>query len=320
MFSELPNFFDRNFIIAFFFPSVIFVIVGLELLISFDVEPNIIKTISDDIFKGATAIGVISFAISISLLSLKFSVLRFFEGYGKFNPLRLLRNFHYKKFDLINKTKQELKSEKLTAESKSDSEKVDEIQNQRNALYKHAAEHYPKKRNRVLPTLFGNTIRAFEEYSEEMYGLDAIISWVRLLAVIPKDFREMINSAKSQVDLWLNLQLLSIILLIAYLVLVFINWEFKILWFPLSLIGFAYFASRKSISSAVMWGDFVKSSYDLFLPNLREQIKLPETQNVEEERQIWNKFARQVIYHSQKNVSRRVQGKKMLDTKNEGSS
>ncbi len=310
MFNELPGFFDRNFIIAFFLPALLFVLVGLGLMTGFDIESSLTKTITDDLYKGATIIGVISWVIGVLLLSVNFKILRLFEGYGSYNPLKLLKPVQKRKFFQIEEKKLQLRDALAKAQSLGDEEEVAKINAQRIDLHQRAADRYPPNRSRVLPTAFGNAVRAFEDYPEQMYGLDAIVSWVRLLAVIPKDFREMISSARSQVDMWMNFRLLSYILLIGYAAMVFFTQELRMAWFPIAVLIFAYLASVRSTGAAVLWGDFVKASYDLYLPDLREQIRLPETETVEDEIQLWNKFARQVLYHDKDNVLQRVAGKK----------
>ena len=75
---------------------------------------------------------------------------------------------------------------------------------------------FPDEEAWLLPTSFGNTIRAFEVYPRVMYGLDAIPGWLRILAVIPKDYRESVDNAKAQVDFWLNLWFLSILMIFEY--------------------------------------------------------------------------------------------------------
>ena len=315
MFNQLSGFFDRNFIVAYLFPALIFVLAGFALLNNFNLDPKLKEIISDDLYKGATIVGVVSLIIAVFLQSLNFKFIRLFEGYGKFNPLRLLQRIYDYKFFKIEEKKIRLKNDQDKAKSLGNSNLAGEIQKQRNQLHRYSAEHYPPKYSRVLPTAFGNAIRAFEDYSEEMYGVDAIVSWVRLLAVIPKDFRDMTSSARAQVDLWVNFRLLSYILIIVYGVMVSCTGQLRIAGFPVAVLVFAYFASVRSVGAAVLWGDFVKSSYDLYLPDLRDQIRLRETDTVEEEIQLWNKFSRQVIYHSKKNVLQRVSGKK--DSKND---
>lgn len=310
MFNELPGFFDRNFIVGFFLPSLVFVLVGFGLMVGFGVEPKLTQIIGDDLYKGATIIGVISLIISVFLLALNFNIFRFFEGYGKYNPLKLLSIVQEKKFLRMKEKLQQLEEAQDQAESVRDDETTAKLDAQRIYLYQYAADRYPTESSRILPTAFGNAVRAFEDYSETMYGLDVIVSWVRLLAVIPADFREMMNSARAQLDMWLNFRLLSYVLIIVYLITAFSAGQFRMIWFPPVILGFAFFASVRATEAAFLYGDFVKSSYDLYIPDLRDQLRLRETDSIEAERKLWSEFSQQIIYHDEKYVIQRVTGDK----------
>ena len=62
----------------------------------------------------------------------------------------------------------------------------------------------------LLPTSFGNIIRVIEIYPRVMYGFESIEGWARLLAVIPTDYRNLINAAKSDIDFWINIFFLAL--------------------------------------------------------------------------------------------------------------
>jgi hypothetical protein len=45
---------------------------------------------------------------------------------------------------------------------------------------------FPSEQRLILPTRFGNAIRAFEDYSRQVYGADGIPLWIHLkLILIP---------------------------------------------------------------------------------------------------------------------------------------
>lgn len=67
----------------------------------------------------------------------------------------------------------------------------------RNRLKLEIVESFPDQERWLLPTSFGNTIRAFEVYPRVMYGIDSIIGWNRLLGVIPKEYGDLYNDAKT---------------------------------------------------------------------------------------------------------------------------
>lgn len=75
----------------------------------------------------------------------------------------------------------------------------------RNNIIRELAEEFPDQESLLLPTPFGNVLRSFETFPRIIYGLDAIPAWVRLLGVMPKDYIELIECAKAQLDFWVNL-------------------------------------------------------------------------------------------------------------------
>jgi hypothetical protein len=70
---------------------------------------------------------------------------------------------------------------------------------------------YPNDPEYILPTRFGNLIRAFETYSLNVYGVDAIPAWHRLSAVIPNDFAGKVDDARAEVNFWINVWVLAIL-------------------------------------------------------------------------------------------------------------
>ncbi len=197
MFGELPKLFDRNFAIGYFLPIIAFVAASLGLISGFDLYSTLLPLFQTKLIIGTTIILLLSWLGGIVLLTLNRNILRLMEGYGWYNPYRLfawIEKSHYRRLHrTISKLEMEYEdlSPKLKKKLNNSKEK--------------AAIRFPDHERFLLPTAFGNTIRAFEVYSRVMYGLDAIPGWDRLLAVIPKDYRELVDTAKAQTDFWVNL-------------------------------------------------------------------------------------------------------------------
>ena len=49
-------------------------------------------------------------------------------------------------------------------------------------------------------------------------------------------------------------------------------------------------------ASVFEWGDYAKSSFDIFVPKLREALGFPKANNRNSERQQWVKFSQAIIY------------------------
>jgi hypothetical protein len=124
------------------------------------------------------------------------------------------------------------------------------------------------------------------------------------LAVIPEEYRELIETAKAQTDFWLNLWLLSILAVIEYVAVLIYSRSIAMLWFPLLFALLVFITSSRATTAAIAWGDYVKASFDLFLPTLRKKLQLPTPANIDEERELWTNFSQMVLYHDRDLVVR----------------
>lgn len=145
-------------------------------------------------------------------------------------------------------------------------------------------------------TAFGNTIRAFEVYSRVMYGLESIQGWARLLAVIPKDYRELVDETAMQMNFWVNLWAVSILLIAEYAGVAVYTGELRISFVSLGALAVAWIASRMARNAASEWGEWVKASCDVFLPELRARLGFLTPETREQERELWTGFSQAIIY------------------------
>lgn len=295
MFGELPKLFDRNFAVGFFLPVAIFITISGVILGQYGFAPNMVNYLLTDLLVGTTVIGLLSWVGGIVLLAVNRDLYRAMEGYGKFNPVKLLGWFEKRRY---KKTIDEL--EKLDDEYRECYEKKVEFpkksRTRRNQIMRQLAEEFPDQPEYLLPTPFGNALRSFEIYPRVMYGFEAIDGWGRLLAVIPKEYIEIIDAARAQVDFWINMGLVLVLLQIEYISLSFIfgnqpNWWIVILFFVLGII-----APLRATSSAREWGDFVKSAFDIYRFNLLESLGIEAPKSRDEERKIWTKYSQAIIY------------------------
>ena len=159
-----------------------------------------------------------------------------------------------------------------------------------------AAVRFPDDERWLLPTSFGNTVRAFEVYSRIMYGMDAIVGWNRLLAVVPVDYRSLIDDAKTYVDFWANVWFFGIVVFMEYVALAWHTHQRPLLWIPFIALLASTVAFFRAQTSAIEWGDFVKSAFDTYLVDLRKKLAFPLPKNRDEEKDMWLAFSRSVLY------------------------
>lgn len=294
MFGELPKLFDRNFVVGFILPSGILITISSIILqnkISFDAW-NILEK---DFIAGGVIFTAITFFIGVLLLAINSDLYRFFEGYGKYNPLRIFGWIEKSRYRNIKRKIKILDEEYILSRKKRNVFSI-EKKYKRAELMKKLVEEFPDKEELLLPTAFGNTLRAFEIYPRVMYGIEGIDGWNRLLAVIPKDYLENIDGAKAQVDFWINLRLIS---------LVFITEEIFVSIYSTSQISYLtificllsiLISSWRGLSSAKEWGDYVKSAFDMFNFDMLEKLVLVPPLTRAKQRELWTQFSQSTIY------------------------
>jgi hypothetical protein len=303
LFGELPKIFDRDFVIAFFLPAVVFALASIGLCAGFGLFLPLSSFLRTDVLQEATALGIAAWLLGVLLLVLNYNIYRFLEGYGKYNPIRCLQKRERRRYNRLQRAIIKLRVEIRDRVASGDEETVlRKLRGSRDELLRKRAEEFPSDPEDLLPTAFGNAIRAFEYYPLDMYGVDSILVWVRMLAVIPKDYREMLDASKAQADFWVNLWLLAGLFVVEYLLIAVYSVQLRILWVPLVSVAFAWRASSYARSGVIQWGDYVKACFDLFLPELHKKLRLPATTNIKDEREVWTKFSQVVIYHQKDKV------------------
>jgi hypothetical protein len=295
MFGELPKLFDRNFAMAFFLPVVLFIGLIAEIASRFDKGDSLITTLQADLIVGATLLGAFSWLGGIFLLVTNRGFYRFLEGYGKWNPLKVFGRFEKRYYSRLVEELSEL-DEQYRACIEADEIFPAESHARRSKLMEELAERFPDKESLLLPTPFGNTLRSFEIYPRVMYGIESIYGWTRLLAIIPKEYRELMDNAKTQVDFWMNVGFLSILLLLEYAGLAIYTKSLEAWWIPILILVVAVFSPGFARNSAVEWGDYVKSAFDVFAPKLRETLGMPQPADREHEKEQWTHFSQAINY------------------------
>ena len=219
MFSKLPDLFGRNFATSYFIPIVIFLLASLIILkdlTSFPVSIKLNTTDQIEILLGTTIISLFAWIGGFLLTSINRNIIRLMEGYGKYNPAKLLMNLEKRYYQEQKQIISDLDDQYILSEEKNQKPSEDLVK-KRNKLLREFVERFPDEERWLLPTSFGNTVRAFEVYPRIMYGVDSIAIWEHLLAVIPEDYRKLIDDSKAQVDFWANVWILSILFIFEYI-------------------------------------------------------------------------------------------------------
>jgi hypothetical protein len=295
MFSELPKLLGRDFAVGFFLPVVLFLFVSDALFGAFGRSAEILVFTQQSPLVDAALVVLVAWIGAILLLSVNYETYRFLEGYGRYNPLGLLAGRERARYGKLQAAIQRNRAtRKQLREQGQPIPKA--VTDEQTRLYREAADRYPDSESFVLPTSFGNTIRAFEIYSRVMYGLDGIPGWTRLTAVIPADYLAQVDGAKAIVDFWVNVILLAGLFLLEYAALAVTGRALMAPWMPVLAVVVIFLAYQRAQRSAEGWGEVVKASFDVYLPKLLAAMQFRPPDDNAGERELWQKFSQAVLY------------------------
>jgi hypothetical protein len=155
----------------------------------------------------------------------------------------------------------------------------------------------PAELGDVLPTRLGNTLRAAESYpgDGERWGLDAVFWWPRLYLIIPDSAREQVDEARASMDQMVFLSALSVVFAAVAI-------SFGIAGLPLAVwascaagaLVLAWLAYRAAVASAAVFGDLVRSCFDLFRSDLLTHLGWPLSEKLSDERALWGALGQQL--------------------------
>jgi hypothetical protein len=316
MLSSLPKLADKAFILGFFLPTLLFVLVIAALFYDQPWTKQLFEAASQkDGWDKFAYFVLVVWVFSILLMMINLIELQILEGYRW--PVSKISRFkraeverfrpRHERFTALNNDWARL-GDAFPADSKAEWEK----------LRKDLIKEFPVNPNDHLPTRLGNAIRAFETYSREVYGADSIPLWLHLGSVLPKEFQSALDDARAQVNCAINITVLAAIVVMVALarpvlnigcsnfvnatelcqgVVVMSGWASAgFLLASLAAIVISRLAYIFSIELAYAWGDLVKAAFDCYLPALADKLgyKLPET--AEQRTAFWQAVSEQAIY------------------------
>jgi hypothetical protein len=255
----------------------------------------------------AAVAGVIAVILAMS----NRQIIRFLEGYGRLNPLRLFGSIERRRFKRLHARIKELEGQRGELKSRlpRNHGQLGDLERRLGELHRVAAERFPTNEEFVLPTALGNTIRAFEAYPWVIYGFDPIYGWNRLLACLPRDFREMIDAARSQLDFWVNIFVMGAVSA-ALCVCIGLFPDalrhaglsapsyVKLFWFAFISLLITLVALRSARLAALEWGDLFKASFDLYHPALAATLGYRLPADRRKQRRFWRGLNRVFIYRN----------------------
>jgi hypothetical protein len=148
-----------------------------------------------------------------------------------------------------------------------------------------------------MPTRLGNALRAAESYpgDEQRWGIDAAFWWPRLYLILPDSARDQVDNARASLDQLVVLTMLSAAFGAASLALSCAGLNLAVglgcAAGPLLLSRCSYLAA---VTAAGVFGELVRSSYDLFRGDLLGKLGWPMPPTLAAERKLWTALGQQL--------------------------
>lgn len=321
----------ENFLVAALTPSMAFVLSTYVAFAPLFRGSEKIKILYSPTFiEGSLIFLLLSTILGFTIYTIEIYVYRAFEGYvfilgGK----NRLRNFFLKrhllrfrkataKKELIKKqlARTEKNIERLMSDfkpGKTNNKRFKRLLSQQISLktmkYDLTADldhNYPTSESYIMPTRFGNRLRAAELYSER-YGIDAVALWGKMSACMPNGMMEKVNEANNQCQFLLNGTILGVIFSIMCLLAASIKgiewWlhtannteggESAIFYVTLAIVSLliARFFYEASLFNVEKLGEMIRTTYDLHRFNLLEAMHLKLPLSLAEEKKKWREIS-----------------------------
>jgi hypothetical protein len=288
--QELRGYFGRSFLLAVFFPVLIFVSASLALF--FEITHSLQATLSAwDNLPLQTQILlllgglVIVTALAYLIFNFQYSITRLFEGYWPRIPvLRALRNA---RSDLHKRRWDHLQAQVDIATTLDKITLANEIAAEQLAFYPP-----PNHLDKMMPTRVGNILRAAEIHAYDRYRIDSVIIWPRLRPLLRPEAVTILE------DKWIALNFMLLISLLAAL--------FALIWCPvlalltdhwrlflLCALGWpiAWVSYENAVQCALAYGEQIKSTFDLYRHDLLKALNRPIPPSVEAEQKEWRQLS-----------------------------
>ncbi len=276
--DKLSGLFDRRFLLAYWAPVSVCAVLTVLIIGAFiDVNSvldrwNTLGPLNQTLL--GSLVLVLSFASAYVLEALTSPIVRFYEGY---NWPALLGRWA--------KARYERDHRRLQSGSVSESK------------YVRAYFQLPMHIQHVQPTRLGNILRAAEEYSTEVYELDAVVWWPRLSVLLPDVFNAKVDAAITPMYALLNMaSLLSLLAIIGGTAI--ISEGSRVDLFLLTFLGGLYLARlcyNAAAGQATRYGNMLRIAFDLYRTELLKAMRIELPRNAASEALLW-RYLTDVVY------------------------
>jgi Ca2+/Na+ antiporter len=207
--------FGSNYIISTFIPSLGFILIAITIFEPIFPE-SITKKIplTTNIFSESAAfILILTIILGFVLSSLVIFFFKITEGYYILVRFPFWRKHHQREAQKLKNQIKLLQDLLTKAQNRQlNGEKIQTLKDKIYYLQSVYDQKYPQKIEAILPTRFGNILRAAETHANNRYGIDAVPMYPRLVHVIPESHHQRVQQANNSVSFLINCMVLSCLL------------------------------------------------------------------------------------------------------------
>jgi hypothetical protein len=275
--GSVAGVFIRYFIVGFFLPAF-FALIALTQMVSYEFLPDAFHEATTG--GQAAIVGGAALLVGLVLLGLHGAVVQLYEGAPlRLAPLapigRLLVRWQRRRFDRVQHV--------IDDESQSESDRFD-------ATFA-LDRYFPRDREGLAPTSFGNMRLAAERHSFQRWHLNHVAVWPHVENLLSPQEAEVLADARSDLAFFLNGSLLSTLTGIAVIVDALVHdpapaWYLDALTCaaPFALAALAYYAAWSV--ALLRWGDVIRADIDLHRLEVYEKLGLRRPLDFSDERLI----------------------------------
>jgi hypothetical protein len=274
--SDLSGVFSKYFVVGFFAPAF-FTLTALKLALSHQMLPDALQPDKTGIF---LVLGGIALLAGLLLVGLEYPITRLFEGY----PLRL----PYR--GAVSRILAALGDALTVRQGRRWDYFHDLVKDDKTAASAawRMQRAFPEQRTSVMPTRLGNAINAFEQYPKRRWGLNAIVTWPHISALLSESERQLDEDRRGDLAFFQNscigaLVATPILAADAFAYQPHPHWLDWIYVLPLVLGRMFYLGA---VGAAERWGVQVRASFDLHRLDLYDKLGLVRPKTLKEEREL----------------------------------
>jgi hypothetical protein len=140
-----------------------------------------------------------------------------------------------------------------------------------------ALRQFPREDYDLMPFRIGNILRSAERYSNDRYGLDAIVCWTRLWLLLPDPTKKDLQDARTELNNAVRLFLWSLLFLV---------WTIWSWWaIPIALTA-ATFAYCWTIDATEVYASLIQATFDLHRNLLYQALGWERPKDPKEENRV----------------------------------